>query len=233
MPETLTCPRVSLPAVLEPRTPASAAPAPGTPGRAEALETMSIVTTAAVRGAAEALSEMVLRPIEAVSAEVRMVSLSHVAMLAGDPERPVFAAYLGVRGEVTGHILLAFGETMAHTLIDLLLDQPPGTTTELGDMEVSALAEAGNVAGSRFLTTLADWAGLAMPPTPPVVVHEMRGAILDTLAAELAFQEHEQAVVIDAQFTCDGRAVEASFFVFPDEAMVAAVGEGRGREVPA
>ena len=48
----------------------------------------------------------------------------------------------------------------------------------------------------------------------------MCGAILDTLAAELALGEHEQAMVIDAQFTCDGQVVDASFFMFPGDQLI-------------
>lgn len=181
------------------------------------------VTASAVRSAATALSEMALREIVAISPRVRLVGLSHLSRVAGDPERAVFGVYLGIEGDVPGHILLAFSEPMARGLVDMLLDQTAGTTTELGELEISALAEAGNVAGSCFLTTLAHWAGLTLPPTPPGVIHEMCGAILDTLAAELAVQEHDEAMVIDAQFTCDGQVVEASFFMFPGSEMIRAV----------
>jgi chemotaxis protein CheC len=170
---------------------------------------------------------MALREITAVSPEVRMVALSHLSMVAGDPERAVVAVYLGIEGDLQGHILMAFSETMALGLVDMLLGEPEGTTTELGEMEISALAEAGNVAGSFFLTTIADWSGLMLPPTPPVVIHEMCGAILGTLAGELAFQAHDQAMVIDAQFTCDGQVVDASFFMFPGDRLIDMVGSSK------
>ena len=186
------------------------------------------VMATAVQNAAHALSDMASREIRAISPHVRMVDLSHLSMVAGDPERAVFGVYLGVQGDLQGHILLAFSEPMAHGLVDMLLDQPAGTTTKLGDMEISALAEAGNVAGSFFLTTLADWAGLTLPPTPPVVIHEMCGAILGTLAAELAVQEHDEAMVIDAQFSCDGQVVEASFFMFPGYEIIRSVADRSG-----
>jgi chemotaxis protein CheC len=173
---------------------------------------------------------MALREITAVSPEVRMVDLSHLTMVAGDPERAVVAVYLGIEGDLQGHILMAYSEEMALGLVDMLMDQPGGTTTELGELEVSALAEAGNVAGSFFLTTIADWSGLTLPPTPPVVLHEMCGAILGTLAAELALQAHDQAMVIDAQFTCDGQVVDASFFMFPGAEMIDMVGAAKGPE---
>jgi chemotaxis protein CheC len=151
-------------------------------------------------------------------------------MVAGDPERAVLAIYLGIEGDLQGHILIAFSESMALGLVDMLFGQEVGTTTEFGDLEISALAESGNVAGSFFLTTIADWSGLTLPPTPPVVIHEMCGAILGTLASELALQAHDQAMVIDAQFTCDGQVVDASFFMFPGDQLVEMVGHARPAE---
>jgi chemotaxis protein CheC len=197
------------------------------------LATIGIVAASAVQSAANALSEMALREITAVSPEVRMVDLSHLSMVAGDPERSVVAVYLGIEGDIPGHILMAFSESMALGLVDMLMGEPVGNTTELGELEISALAEAGNVAGSFFLTTIADWSGLTLPPTPPVVIHEMCGAILGTLAAELALAEHDQAMVIDAQFTCDGQVVEASFFMFPGDRMVEMVGQAKTHVVAA
>jgi chemotaxis protein CheC len=172
---------------------------------------------------------MALREITAVSPEVQMVSLSHLSMVAGDPERAVVAVYLGVQGAVSGHILMAFSESMALGLVDMLLSQPEGTTSDLGDLEISALAEAGNVAGSCFLTTIADWVDLTLPPTPPVVIHEMCGAILDTLAAQLALEAHDQAMMIDAQFTCDGQVVGASFVMVPGDRLVGMIGAATAR----
>lgn len=197
------------------------------------LAAIATVAASAVQSAAGALSEMALREITAVSPEVRMVNLSHLSMVGGDPERSVLAVYLGIDGDMQGHILLAFSEQMALGLVDMLLDQPAGTTSELGALEISALAEAGNVAGSCFLTTIANWAHLALPPTPPVVLHEMCGAILDTLAADLAFQVQDEAMVIDAQFSCDGQVVEASFFMVPGDAMVEAIRRVNPREAVA
>lgn len=194
------------------------------------LATIGVVAASAVQSAANALSEMALREITAVSPEVKMVDLSHLTMVAGDPERSVVAVYLGIDGDIAGHILMAFSESMALGLVDMLLGQPEGTTEDLGELEISALAEAGNVAGSFFLTTIADWSGLTLPPTPPVVIHEMCGAILGTLAGELALEAQDQAMVIDAQFTCDGQVVDASFFMFPGDQMIEKIGHVKPAE---
>lgn len=172
---------------------------------------------------AAALSEMAGRTIEAEGIATQLVPVPMLSMVAGDPERPMLMIYLGIEGEIRGHILLALSEPMALALVDMLLWQPAGTTSELGDMEISALAEAGNVSGSAFLNSIANSAGLMLPPTPPVVFHEMFGAILDTLAADLLMMEQDEAMVIEAEFTCEGEAVDLAFLMFPAPQLTSAI----------
>jgi chemotaxis protein CheC len=189
---------------------------------------------AAERGAA-ALAEMTGRGITVEAVGLRTVPLADLSTLAGEPERPVVAIHLGVGGDGSGCILLALSEPAAYELVDMLLGQPEGTTHALAPMEVSALAEVGNVAGSFFLTALADGAHLTLAPTPPIVFHEMRGAILDTLAAELMLLAWDDALVAETEFAGDDQIVEVAFYMFPGPALVQAVtdallvGVGDGR----
>ena len=185
----------------------------------------------AAGSAAAALSEMAGRCIANGPVEVHLVPLQHLAMVAGDPERPVVAIHLGVQGCSPGHILVALSEKMACGLVDMLMAQPEGSTDALDDMGVSALAECGNVSGTFFLTALAESSQTTLAPTPPTVLYDMCGAILDTLAAELALLEHDEAMVIETQFTCDGQIVDAAFFMFPAPAMISAVLHGALAEV--
>jgi chemotaxis protein CheC len=113
----------------------------------------------------------------------------------------------------------------------MLLDLPDGSTEALATLEVSALAEAGNVAGSAFLNVLANGSHLVILPTPPVVLEDMCGAILDTLAAELALHDQEDALVIEAQLTSAGQTVDAAFLVFPAPDMLSALAQGARDEV--
>lgn len=197
----------------------------GSTGRAVSeRQALSEIVSQAVVQAAGALGEMAGREITAHSAELRPVAVSELSMVAGDPERPVVAVYLGIQGDMPGHILLAFSEEMGRNLVDLLLFNPEGTTQELGELEVSALAESGNVAGSAFLNHIANTAQIILHPTPPLVIHEMRGAILDTLAADLSVQAQDEALMVEAQFSSDGQAVDLSLFLFPGESLIQAVG---------
>src|SRR5258708_3384382 len=75
----------------------------------------------AAQNAGNALAEMTGREITAGATEIAWVPLSHISLLAGDPERVVVAVYLGVGGETGGHILLALSEHMSWRLVDMLL----------------------------------------------------------------------------------------------------------------
>src|SRR3954452_1930176 len=101
---------------------------------------------------AAALSEMTGRVITAEAVGLRTVPLTDLSTLAGDPARPVVAIHLGVEGDGSGCILLALSESAAYEVVAILLGQPEGTTQVLAPLEVSALAEVGNVAGTFFLT---------------------------------------------------------------------------------
>ena len=180
----------------------------------------------ATQSAAAALSQMAGRGITAGPTRIRVMPLQGLSYVAGDPERPAFAVYVSVRGHNRGHILLALSDVTAHTLASMLLDGLEAPSAVLGPLAISALAEAGNVTASFFLTALADPAHLVLPPSPPVVLHEMRGAIFDSLASALALDEQDDALVIETEFVCQGQVAEITFYVFPAPSMIQAVTRG-------
>ena len=89
---------------------------------------------------------MALREITAVAPEVRMVELSHLSMVAGDPERAVVAVYLGIEGDMPGHILMAYQRERWRWASSICCwTSPRAPRPSLARLEISALAEAGNV----------------------------------------------------------------------------------------
>ncbi|MHB1159396.1 MAG: chemotaxis protein CheC [Chloroflexota bacterium] len=165
--------------------------------------------------AAAGLSEMVGRNIRIQTPDVSMVKLEDVARLLGGPEETVVGVYLAICGEVKGHILLVFSPQEAQGLVDMLMDQPAGTTVSLGAMERSALGEVGNLTGTFFLNALAEVTRLSIQPSPPAVMVDMGTAVLDVPLAALA-RSAEESLVIKTLFIDDQRKIEAAFLVMPD-----------------
>ena len=155
----------------------------------------------ALEQAGRGLSEMVGRPIHIEAPEVELVPTSEVAGRAGGPELVVVGIYLGVTGQVTGHILLTFPSHSARLLANLLWERPPAQAdVPLSGEDTSALAETGNLTASLFFNYLSDRSGLVIAPTAPTVVEDMLGAVLDSILAELSLYE-DQALLTQTVFS--------------------------------
>ena len=167
-------------------------------------------STTAVSG----LSQMVNRDFKISTLNIEEVSLRNATNLIGKSEDKVIGVYLLFTGNATGHILLAFQPTTAYELIDMAMGVPNGTTKTLGEMERSVLGEMGNIVGTFFLNGVADCVGLRLMPSPPAVVEDMAGALIDSVLAE-AFEQNESLFVIKLLFCCTGQEIEGRFLVLP------------------
>ncbi len=165
--------------------------------------------------AAVGLTEMVGRDIRITALDVSLMKIQHVPGLLNHPEEPVVGIYLGICGEVKGHILLLFSPKEARGLVDMLMGDPPGSSTTIDEMARSALAEVGNLTGAFFLAILEEQTDLNSKPSPPAVMEDMGAAVLDGPLVCLA-ESSDDALVINTLFTDNDREIEAVFLVMPD-----------------
>ena len=160
------------------------------------------------------LSQMVDQPMNMTAISARQVPVDDVPELFGGRERVAVAVYLAVTGATDGHMFLVYPPETAMSLVDLLMGEDPGTTTEISEMEASALGEMGNIMGSFYLNALSDASGLVLMPSPPAVIMDMAGAILDVALADI-LAESEDALVVEAVFSTDDQKVNGNFLVLP------------------
>ena len=166
-----------------------------TPAQAGALQA---AVSAALDRSAETLSEMSGVPIAIAATAVERVPLADVPGALGSPEEPAVGVYVGMQGEGSGYLLLVLDEPMAGDLAALLLGEAPGAVAVEDELAASALAEAGNVSGSAFMNALGEATGLTLMAMPPVVIGDMRGAIMDVAIADIA-QHGDEALLIETQ----------------------------------
>jgi chemotaxis protein CheC len=127
----------------------------------------------------------------------------------------MLAVLLSLNGEWSAQVMLLFAPRMAYELVDLLLGQTRGATSELDDMGRSALAEVGNVMGSFFAGTIADLADTLFVPSTPVLTEGRIGDLLDARLAEMAAR-YDSVLVIETHISEDGGGVNGYFVVLPD-----------------
>ena len=160
------------------------------------------------------LSEMINQEIKVTALELEEISVKNTAGLIGKPEDTIVSIYLLFSGNTSGQIMLAFQPEIAFELVDMAMGIPEGTTSELGEMERSVLGEMGNIVGTFFLNAVADHAGVCLSPSPPAVVMDMSGALVDAVMAG-ALAENESVFVIKLSFSTPDRQLQGRFLVLP------------------
>lgn len=138
----------------------------------------------------EALERMISVKVDTVH-NVRPVPIADVPALTGDAERFVVATYARFGGDVTGHLAFLYDRESAEMLARSVI----GEDAPDPDMAASAICEVSNVAGSRVLNVLSDASGFRIVPTPPEMVTDMAGAVLESMLCELAPQGGECVIL--------------------------------------
>lgn len=160
------------------------------------------------------LSRMVGNEIKVTSLTLERLSAKDALDLLGKPEDLTVGVYLTIHGDATGHLLLMHDPKIAYKLIDIQLGLPLGSTQKLEKLECSILGEMGNVTGTFFLNALADANGLVLMPSPPAVMIDMIGAIMN-IPLTFIMEKQEEALVVKTTFSTDSQQIAGTFMVLP------------------
>ncbi len=181
----------------------------------DVLEKLETITTEGVHNAAHGFSGMVGRNIMVNKTAAELVPVLTIPEIAGKADDDAVGIYLRFKGDVDGQMMMIVPYQKALELVDLIMEVTPGTTQQIGSLERSALGELGNLCGSFFLNSIANLTEAKFHPTPPAVMVDMVGAILDIVVATTGgISDH--ALLMKASFMDGGRCVEADFWVIPD-----------------
>ena len=162
------------------------------------------------------LSGMVGEEISTTFLAPRTMPAASAYQLVGGPESTLIAIHLGVTGEAAGHILILFQPETAFDLVRLLLELDDQSEVDLDDLSVSTIGELGNVMGAQFLSALGDSTGVRLMPTPPTVMYDMAGAMLDAAVSDV-MGESDDIVVVESRFGTLNRQIRGVFLVLPDQ----------------
>ncbi|MGD0355461.1 MAG: chemotaxis protein CheX [Dehalococcoidia bacterium] len=168
-----------------------------------------------VLNAIKGLSRMVGKDLIINTIEVCRMPASSMPDLFGGPDQLVIGVYLTFTGATNGHILMAHEPSIAFKILDLLMGRKVGTSKSLDEMSKSALGEMGNVTSAYFLNAVADHLQITLHPSPPAVMMDMAGAIMDMALASI-LQERDDVFMARTSFGLSDRTIEGNFLIMPN-----------------
>ncbi|MEP7227428.1 MAG: chemotaxis protein CheC [Gemmatimonadales bacterium] len=188
------------------------------------LDAMREVANIGAGHAATALSQMTNRTIMITVPRVNIRPLEETCDTVGPPEEVIAAILMHMMGDLTGRALLLFPQRSARTLCDFLLRREIGTTQEFGEMEQSALKEAGNILASAYLNALSDFMGMMLVPSVPSLVIDLSGAVLTSAVLNFG-QDRDYAFCVETSFRLEGATepLGGHFLLLPDIASLRSI----------
>jgi chemotaxis protein CheC len=179
------------------------------------IQKLQEIASHGFENAAKGFSGMIGQRLRVLDPSVRSTPLSEILDALGGPENDAVGIYLRVEGDITGQVMLILPYQKALDMADMLMEQSSGTTTKLGTIERSALAEVGNLTGTFFLNAISELTGINSRPSPPAVMVDMAGAILDVILATMGRFE-KNVIMFKSTFVFGDRETEADFWIIPD-----------------
>ncbi|HVP19482.1 MAG TPA: chemotaxis protein CheW [Spirochaetia bacterium] len=203
-------PEPALEAVSAPPPPLAQAPLPAEPA-AQPLQVedvtrkvlnsqgtaLEVVNNTSAIQASMSLSQFTGREVRVSFPESRLVPISEVAETLGGEEASVGGIYVEVQGDLSGGILLVLPFANLLEMDDLVHGRPPGTTTELADVDLSAMCEMGNILAASFINTMADSTDLAVAPGVPEISVDMCLSVIDSVLAHFS-QPGDEILITEA-----------------------------------
>lgn len=145
---------------------------------------------------------------------------SAVDLLGGDDETLCFCS-MELGGALSGQLVLAFDDTSGLSLSDLLLDRPPSTAIQWGELERSAALETTNIIGCAYLNAISEGlsrdaaAEISLIPSPPAFRRDFAESLIQAAVMGQAAAS-DSVVIAQARFELRGQRLHWHLLFVPD-----------------
>ena len=178
------------------------------------LDALREISNIGAGHAVTALHQMTHRVITLEVPSVQLLPFSRVAESLGGLEEEVVGLFFRIYGGSRGNMLVVMSRHSAEHLLTVLFDGS-GIRKPLGDMEISALKEVGNILTSSYLSAVGSLLSIPLIPSIPSFSLDKAQAVVDLLLIELAEVTH-QALVVQTDFATRDKSFAGHFCLLPD-----------------
>jgi chemotaxis protein CheC len=158
--------------------------------------------------AGTALGQMLGKSVDITVPTAAVLPLPEAVAIAGRPDELRHGVVVPIRGDLDAMVLLLFPEADAQKLCGLYGIEPgtPDGTSMLG--------EVGNILGTNYINVLGQMVTMQLEPSPPQVVNDMLGAILETVLLGRG-DDIDSALILDSSLIVEEEAFSLSFLMLP------------------
>ena len=193
--------------------------------KANQLDALREVANIGAGHAATALSQMTGGTIMISVPTINIARLEDVPPQITAPEEPVAAVLMNMLGDLTGRTLLVFPAPDRRCASRRSCSTGArGAEFELGEIEQSAIKEAGNILSGAYLNALSDFMGLMLLPSPPSLAVDMSSAVLTTAYLQFG-TDRDYVFCVETEFFMQElkERLRGFFLLLPDVASLHAI----------
>jgi chemotaxis protein CheC len=173
----------------------------------KAINILANFITLQSRNALTRLSNLTVR---IHTSEVKKLKLTEIPLFLGGLDSLAIGVHVPFHGDLEGNVLLLFPEDGIRELEGSLL----GSRTERSRrMRDSVFSEIGNILTGTILTVLSGMTEKVLISSPPLLVHDMAGSILDTPLADVGTTSDEAMVIVFHFTDSKGGSLVRSVFI--------------------
>lgn len=164
--------------------------------------------------AATALSALLQQEIRMNVPRVRVAAFDEIVEIVGGAEQLIVGVFLRTTGDVQGNIFFLLPLECAQRLLSTVIREKERKDS-FSEMELSALAEIGNILASSYLSSMSDFIGKEIHVTVPAVAVDMAGAILTVGLIQMG-EVGDLALLVETELLQGDREIEGYLFLLPD-----------------
>lgn len=177
------------------------------------LDALREVANIGAGHAATALSQMTGARIDVSVPFLQVAAVEEVPETLGAKDAVIAAVMIHILGDLTGRTLLVLPIKSARRLSEILLGQSSGTILEFGELERSALMEAGNIVSAAHMNALSDFLGMMLIPSVPHLEMDRVEAVVPKVLSDPT-RAGEYAFSIETRFELRGNEPVTGQFLF-------------------
>ena len=172
------------------------------------------------RNATLALSDWIGKESVVEIDSVEQLPLEEATALLPAGDQPICFCSMELAGTLAGEMILVFDDASGLALVDMLTDQPKGTTTRWTDMATSAALETTNILCCAYLNALSQSLSSSnesrgLVPAAPKFNRDFGASLMQfaLMGQAVAF---DQVIVAKTRFTVEGSLVNWMLLFVPD-----------------